>query len=135
MGKLKFIEYECDCNVCSDMCQAPCVGTVEEMAAIIKAGYGNRLMIDNIGDPVLLKPALKGYEKQKAPWETRSERGCTFWKKGKCELHDKGLKPLLGRIAYHDDNPQHEKFEKFIHKHWETKKAKKLVKKWMEKYG
>src|SRR5277367_2632444 len=85
---------ECSCKRCSLMCQGPCCGLVSDMKMLIDKGYGNRLMLDDIadGDAPLLKPALKGYEGKKAPWSTRMPLGCPFWKKGKCELHESGLK-------------------------------------------
>jgi hypothetical protein len=77
------------------------------MEALIEAGFGNRLMYDDFPDGEdMLKPALKGHEGKKAPWETSSARGCTFWKKGLCELHVLGLKPIQGKLAHHSNTTE-----------------------------
>ena len=70
---------ECDCEICSRMCTAPCCGTPEEMQNIIGAGYGDRLCLDEWpGEGTDLHPALKGFEGSEAPYHVRSEEGCTF---------------------------------------------------------
>lgn len=132
----KFKETACDCNVCSAMCHAPCTGTPEEMKKIIDAGYGDRLCLDDWEDEAVdLHPALKGWEGEKAPYSVYSSQGCTFWKDGKCELHDKGLKPLGGRFAHHD-LPQEEwrKIEPYLEKAWSNKAAKELIEQWRKDY-
>lgn len=105
---LSVLPTECDCEMCSSMCHAPCSGTPAEMVNLMKAGYANRLMCDNIPDesgiPEIIKPALKGYEGKSAPYTISSRRGCTFFKEGKCELHDLGLKPIQGKLAHHNNN-------------------------------
>lgn len=137
---IKLVESECDCKRCSAMCQAPCCPTPAEVEKLIKAGFGNRLMIDDdpndvCSDPVI-KPALKGWEGQRAPYQVASSEGCTFWKKGKCGLHKLGLKPFTGRYAHHDASREHwhavcEKLKKT----WRTKKASVVIKKFMKLFG
>ena len=132
-----FREFECDCERCSMMCQAPCCGTPQEMQAIIDAGMGDRLMFDGYpdGNAALLKPALTGYEGEFAPYETASREGCTFWVKGKCQLHDKGLKPVLGRLAYHDSViSDYDTAVPYVNESWDTDEADKLIEEWQERH-
>lgn len=130
--KLKVAISECDCEKCSLMCHAPCCGTVEDMEALMDAGYGNRLMYDDWPDgEKLLKPSLKGYEGQMAPWETRSEEGCTFWKDGKCELHSLGLKPAQGKLTIHNQSEEEiEEVCDYLEDSWRKKKAVKTIERW-----
>lgn len=130
--KLKILPSECDCLKCSTMCQGPCCGTPKEMKELITRGFGSRLMFDDLpGGSDLLKPALKGYEGKKAPWQTASKEGCTFWINGKCELHSSGLKPIQGKLAHHtltDDDDM--KIGNFIKQSWETKEAEEVINIW-----
>ena len=93
-------------------------------------------MFDDLpGGADIIKPALKGHEGRKAPWETRSHRGCTFWKKGKCELHEIGLKPLQGKLAHHDHSmEQVNEIAHHINESWETEFAKEVIEKWKTEY-
>ncbi len=81
----------------------------------------------------MLKPALKGYEGEMSPWATSSSQGCTFWKKGKCELHSLGLKPTQAKLVIHDQPlEEHIQIAKFIEESWESEKAEKVIEKWKE---
>ena len=130
------LQTECDCERCSNMCKAPCCGTIDDIQKLIDAGYGSRLMLDDWpGDTDVIKPAMKGYEGNKAPWECRTEEGCTFWKDGKCELHQSGLKPTQGRLAHHD-NTIHQVFEieDLIRDSWKDDKGKEIIEKWKKDF-
>jgi hypothetical protein len=118
------------------MCQAPCCGTPAEINALIEAGYGDRLMLDDWpGDEDMMKPALKGHERQKAPWATKTEEGCTFWKEGKCELHDTGLKPMHARLAHHDNTDDDWRdICAELKKTWQGEEAEICITNWREKY-
>jgi hypothetical protein len=137
IDKLGVVPSECSCNRCQLMCTAPCCGSVEDFEKLIDAGYSNRIMLDDlpsvpdVGD--FLKPALKGYEGKKAPWHTRSEEGCTFWKEGKCELHDLGLKPIQGRIAMHG-NPKYsfDQYAQISKEDWGSERGLALIQKWKD---
>lgn len=134
-----FEEYicECDCEFCQRMCHVPCTGTPDDIQNLIDAGYGDRLCCDDFpGDmEKFIKPALKGYEAKEPPFETMTFEGCTFWKNGKCELHDKGLKPLQGKIAHHNFNMlKHEKYLRFFEEVWGSQKGQDLIKYWQEEY-
>lgn len=84
----------------------------------------------------MLKPALKGYEGEKSPWEVRTLEGCTFWKNGLCELHSLGLKPLQGKLTIHDQ-PYEERsvINDYINNAWTTKKAEKTIARWHKTLG
>lgn len=140
MGKIKLVETECSCDKCQYMCHAPCCPTPSEVEKLIKMGFGPRLMLDDdpadINPEPIIKPALKGYEGKRAPYNVASELGCTFWKDGKCELHTKGLKPFTGRYTHHNISNEHWKAvcEK-VTKSWGTKKASKLIKRFKKFMG
>lgn len=133
--KLGILPSECDCEKCKSMCRAPCCGSVEDFEKLIEAGYASRLMFDDLpsvndgGD--ILKPALKGYEGQQAPWHTDSFMGCTFWdENGKCQLHNLNLKPILGRLAHHEPNLDYDQYSLISKKDWESERAFSLIEKW-----
>jgi hypothetical protein len=121
-------EHSCSCHVCKAMCQqSPCFPTPEQVTELMKAGYTDRLAVGvyrNIGEydyPVIM-PAKK------------PEGGCTFLTEaGLCELHDKGLKPLEGRLASHDaiDNG----LRLWIARKWLTPAAQYLLVWWLERMG
>lgn len=137
MKDLEVLNCECDCEKCQNMCHLPCIGSVEGTRELIEAGYGDRLCIRDHGDEIVLKPALKGEEGLHIinPAHIYTEKGCTFWKDGKCELHDTGLKPLLGKISYHemtDEIKSHirDRFKK----EWTSEEAKELIKEYKERF-
>jgi|JI7StandDraft_1071085.scaffolds.fasta_scaffold18917_4 hypothetical protein len=132
--KLSVVESECDCEMCSSMCHGPCSGTPEDMEKLIDRGFGNRLSYDDWEPkPYILKPSLKGYEGKKQPWHTRSEEGCTFWKDGKCELHNLGLKPTQGKLERHDSTiEQSKEIQNMIIESWdeENENVKRVIDLW-----
>lgn len=115
------------CKGCSSgigMCyHTPCMGTPEDMEKLLDAGYANDIMMDwwlgastlknhemakkmNFEVPIenpfsedviYLAPAIKGYGGGKTPLGKKGT--CGFLKDNLCSLHDKGLKPLQGKIA------------------------------------
>ena len=128
---------ECDCNHCKQMCYGrSCWGTITQIKKIIDAGYGNKLMLDyysfNDRNIDILVPAMVGYEEGRAP----------FWPEGKCSmldkndlciLHDKGLKPIEGKLAScknTDNFIDHENFAK----HWDTIRGQYLIENWCKTY-
>lgn len=135
IDKLGQVPCECDCKVCESMCHAPCCGSVEDFDKLIDAGYADRLMFDDLpsvrdaGD--FLKPALKGYEGEQAPWHTHSLVGCTFWKYGKCELHKLGLKPLQGKLAHHTNTGEKiDAYAAVSKEDWDSERGRALIEKW-----
>jgi hypothetical protein len=99
------------------------------------AGYGDRLMLDDWPEEAeMLKPALKGEEGGLAPWRTSDDNGCTFWKDGLCELHDKGLKPLQGRLAYHGHSKEQREWIAWeIRKAWGGIEAREVLERWSQR--
>lgn len=135
---LKVLPCDCDCEKCRSMCHAPCCGTPEDIKNLMENGYGNRLMLDDwnsSGCPTLIKPALCTYEGEKAPFHTTSKKGCTFWKKGKCQLHKIGLKPLQGKLAHHDRSQNEiNHIEYLIENSWNTENGSKVIEEWKNKF-
>ena len=137
MSKKLNISYsQCDCDKCSLMCRAPCCGTPNDLDRLIKEGYGNRLMLDDLpGGNDLLKPALKGYEGKKSPWAVASMEGCTFWKDGKCELHSLNLKPEQAKLVHCLSSDQElEEIANYIDESWASDEAQQVIKKWKSLY-
>lgn len=135
--KLNMFPVQCDCEKCSLMCRCPCCGSVEDFEKIIAAGYADRLMFDDLPSSCdagpILKPALKGHEGKGAPWGTGSERGCTFWKEGKCELHESGLKPIQGKIAHHDNERYYyDELAEIMKEDWGSMRGMALIEKWKD---
>jgi hypothetical protein len=89
------------------------------------------MLDDYPGAPDMIKPALKGFEGDTAPWEVASEEGCTFWSEGKCELHNLGLKPLQGKLALHGATVEEKDYiSKLVCDSWEGEKAKEAIDLW-----
>ena len=91
---------ECHCKLCQQMCRTPCLGTPEDIEQLIDAGYANRLQPTEwlVGAIVGLTPGPISM------LQPRTEKGwCTFYHDGRCELHDRGLKPTEGKLAHHTD--------------------------------
>jgi hypothetical protein len=91
----------CTCEECQEMCKRACWPTPEEAWKLLSEGYGDRLMMDlwelPLGTIYILCPAEKGHEKKVLHWPSWS--GCVMQQNGLCTLHDKGMKPLEGRLA------------------------------------
>lgn len=88
--KTGFKPTNCKCSLCKSQCNSPCLGTPEDMAKIIGAGFSNRLMItEDRGVSII------------APLYDENKESCTFFTDGLCELHDKGLKPTEGKLSHH----------------------------------
>lgn len=89
----------CKCAICKDQCRrAPCLGTPQDIWALIEAGYKDRLeltvwsvglFLGKIPFPIPMVQAA------------RSPDGCAFFQGGLCQLHDLGLKPTEGRLSHH----------------------------------
>jgi len=116
----KLPEYTCDCQECQSMCHFPCMGTPDEMQAIISAGYAfsNRLVVCSDNHSQLHFTVVK---------PRRVDGFCVFFEKGKCKLHDAGLKPLEGRIAIHGSQIVRKTFYRNLARYWDTKKGRALI--------
>lgn len=88
----------CSCEKCKSQCHTPCLGTPEDIHCLVDAGYKDRLSVTHwlVGMlfGVIDKPVLMVQANIENGW-------CTFYHDGKCELHDKGLKPTEGRLSHH----------------------------------
>lgn len=140
-------ETQCACETCVSCCQRPCWGTPAEAQRLIDAGLGDRLQNDwwcADHDIDLLCPASQGSEGDDAPEYVASGLfgwllppvliPCTFLTAdGRCELHALGLKPLEGRVAYHDG--PHEGVHEAIAQAWDNDDARALVERWRRDRG
>jgi len=86
------------------MCKTPCIGTPLEMGKISVAGFRDRLSETFWAYGKLVGTHDK-FIKIIAPTYDEKRECCTFFKNGKCELHDLGLKPTEGRYASHENIP------------------------------
>lgn len=92
---------QCDCNECVSMChKAPCLGTPQDIAKLYWMGYGKHLATIIVASPEVVK--YFGNPVEVIGIEFDNEKGhCCMLKDGKCMLHDKGIKPLEGKLANH----------------------------------
>ncbi len=126
----------CTCDRCRSFCRRrSCWPTPEEAQAIIDAGHGDKLMLDWwVATPTiyLLCGAIAGYEGKAAPADPRGR--CGFLTADEqCELHP-DLKPIEGRLAYHDGRDL-----SWLHGEvaaaWDTPLGRSIVKSWSEERG
>lgn len=89
----------CDCEKCKCQCHTPCLGTPEDILKLAQNGYADRLeitlwafgmLVGLINEPIPMIQARR----ENNGW-------CTFYHDGKCELHEKGLKPTEGKLSHH----------------------------------
>lgn len=96
--KSGFEPSQCACKSCQSMCKhTPCMGTPEDTANLIKAGYANRL-----AKTLWAAGAMHGIPpvEMLQPRYDEASGACTFLTDaGLCELHDAGLKPTEGKLA------------------------------------
>ena len=89
---------ECQCSACQNMCKTtPCIGTPYDMVAIQEhEEYQNKILvtINAAGLPIGIPPTY-----MLAPKFDAQKGCCAFFEEGKCVLHEKGLKPLEGKLA------------------------------------
>lgn len=71
----------------------------EDIGRLIEAGYEDRLAATEWRAGIVLGVTDKVVNMVQA---RREDNGwCTFFHDGKCELHDKGLKPTEGKLSHH----------------------------------
>ncbi len=121
----------CSCPVCLSYCRRPGWWTVEEAERAIEAGYASRMMLEMSPDRSfgVLSAAFRGCEVQFAVNEY-ADRGCTFLKDERCELHSTGLMPLECRFCHHDRPGQGTRCHADIAKDWNTAAGRALVVRW-----
>lgn len=89
----------CNCNICQSQCRrAPCLGTPQDIWALMKAGYKDKLSFTLWEVGYVLGELDFGIPMVQP---TQTPQGCVFFKDGLCELHDLGLKPTEGKLSYH----------------------------------
>lgn len=93
---------QCNCERCKSMCHTPCLGTPQDILRLIEAGYADKVAYSEWAVGILL-----GFTPYVIPMVQIEEKNgwCVFYHDGKCELHDKGLKPTEGILASHDLTP------------------------------
>lgn len=144
------------CSGCQrgvDMCKhCPCIGTPDEIEKLMNSGYASKLMICTYSgtkessrrsenpfteNVIYLTPAKIGKESKTTGI---AEAGtCTFLIDDKCSLHDKGLKPIQGKMAcckiervfIDQDGDEQELEERISILHlWNTQRGRDLIEKW-----
>jgi hypothetical protein len=121
----------CSCEVCVNYCQRPGWWSVEEAKKAIATGYAHRMMLEvsQEKDFRVLSPAFKGNECNFS-LQIFSKNGCTFLKKGLCELYGTGIEPLECWFCHHDRVGLGVKCHLDIENEWKTPEAKRLVMRW-----
>jgi hypothetical protein len=116
----------------------PCYGTPVEIWRIIKAGYGEQLMVDwwdrdgELPYIEIICPAIVGSEQQMAPkWPVG--RCALHTPDELCPLHKPGLKPREGRLVMHDYCPPG--LHKDMVKTWNTWMGRKIVELWKKRFS
>lgn len=112
----------CNCSACRSMCEhSVCIPTPDEARALIRLDP-RRMARYEFPAGSVVAPAIKG--KSGTLLSTR-EGPCTFYGEHGCELHDKGLKPLEGRLARHDRPWLPIRME--VMKHWRGKRYESVA--------
>ena len=109
---------------------------MEEAAAAIAAGYAPRMMLEMSPDRRfgVLSPAFAGNEGDFA-LDRHKDRGCTFLRDGRCELHGTGLQPLECRFCHHDRPGQGPACHAAIERDWDGDPGRALVTRWARLTG
>lgn len=89
----------CKCKKCQSQCNTPCLGTPDDILKLIEAGYADRLAPTMWSAGMLL--GVTNHSIYLIASKTGEDGMCTFFHGGLCELHDKGLKPLEGKLSHH----------------------------------
>ena len=94
----------CNCEKCKQMCQrTPCLGTPQDILAIIEAGYVDKVCYTEWAAGIVLghttKPVTMVQIKTK---DGNRDGSCVFYNDGQCDLHESGLKPTEGKLSHHE---------------------------------
>jgi hypothetical protein len=92
---------QCSCNTCKDMCHtAPCIGTPEEMAALVTAGFKDDLINTTIKhEKVKVTLGMPSVTIIGIKFDNKKQKCVMLNDDGLCKLHSLGLKPTEGRFA------------------------------------
>jgi hypothetical protein len=126
----------CGCEVCLAYCRRPGWWTVSEAAAALDAGLGSRMMLEMSPDRSfgVLAPAFAGNEVDFA-LDRHKDRGCTFLRENRCELHGTGLQPLECRFCHHDRPGQGPACHDAVGADWDSDAGRALVTRWARLTG
>lgn len=126
----------CSCPVCLNFCLRPGWWSVEEATKALDTGYGNRMMLEMSPDKGfgVLSPAFKGCEGRPAA-KLYEQQGCTFLKKGLCELYETGREPLECRFCHHDRKGMGAKCHAALEQDWDSDAGRLLVVRWGRETG
>jgi hypothetical protein len=125
------------CAVGRSMCEArACWGTPEEIAALMAAGYTNRLMLDiwvreYPGDIYIVCPAERGMQGQ-GPSIWPGGRCNMLTPEGLCEVHH--MKPSEGAMACCKRSSQ-EDMHRAVAMTWDSDLGREVVARWKEEVG
>lgn len=135
-----FVDSECDCDTCKDMCGRPCWPTPSEALTLIDAGYSDKMMLDYWVDDeniYVVCPANPGYGGEDAPsggimgMGGALTSGCIMQVDGMCEVHK--IKPAEGRKASH--GLDHGQLHEAVAATWDTEEGEDVVKRWKLEVG
>ena len=95
---------DCNCEKCKQMCQrTPCLGTPQDILALIDAGYVDQLCYTEWAAGMRLGHIMRPIAMVQIKTKNKGADGeCVFFHDGKCDLHESGLKPTEGRLSHHD---------------------------------
>ena len=92
----------CNCEKCRQMCQrTPCLGTPQDILAIIEAGYVDKVCYTEWAAGIVLGHITRPIPMVQLKSNTGHDGCCVCYNDGKCELHESGLKPTEGKLSYH----------------------------------
>jgi hypothetical protein len=126
----------CSCEICISYCKRPGWWTVEEAAKAIDAGFASRMMVEMSPDHsfAVLSPAFNDNEVSFA-LDMNKDKGCTFLKDNRCDLHGTGLQPLECRFCHHTRGGLGPKCHAEIARNWNTSSGRALVVRWSKLTG
>ena len=88
----------CRCRICTGFCKNPCLPTPSQALELMQLGMTRRLNIVLCDNP----------DRRGLPIQTLMPRYrdgfCTFFNGGRCTLHNRGLKPMEGALAIHNNS-------------------------------
>lgn len=100
----------CKCAMCKEQCRrAPCLGTPQDIWALIEAGYEDKLEVTGWSVGMILGRLPFPIPMVQA---ILTENGCVFFENGLCILHELGLKPTEGKLSHHTITEENFKFSK-----------------------
>ena len=126
----------CACEICRRYCVRPGWWTVEDAAAAMRAGYGNRMMLEVSPERRLgvLSPAFRGCERSFA-LNRFADRGCNFLQGDRCELHGTAYQPLECRFCHHTRPGMGPQCHADLESDWRTPAGRALVARWTRLFG